>query len=665
MGAETVGSLGGSNPANNQLEVTLTRSEPASAQVGTGYDFGELPPADPFGFVFHDVNANGRRDPGEPGIPGIPVVLSGTAFAGTPFERPITDADVPGGLTRITDANGFYEFNPIPPGLYTLTQTVQPAGFLDGQEENADPNPPFTVVVGNDVFSNIVLAPQPIRGPFNFGEIRPLSLSGAVYQDTNRNGVRDPGQPGIGGVTIRLTGTDDRGNPVAQTVISAANGTYQFVNLRPGIYNLAELQPAGFTQGVNQVGTAGGTLVATDIFGQITLTAGTTATGYLFGETLPLNVRPEPVPPLPPLPPIVSIAPGAEMSKRTFLTSTPDATALRPLTERVDPNFDALGSVSDTKLPVFISTAEGVGGELVRVFDLTGGQERFRFRPFPGNPGGVRVVTADVTGDGVPDIITAAGPGGTPRVVIFDGQNGAVIADFLAFEESFRGGVFVAASDLDGDGRADVVVSADQGGGPRVRILSAGNPNTVIADFMGIDDPNFRGGSRVALGDIDGDGTLDLVVGAGFGGGPRVAVWDGASVLNGAPQRLVNDFFAFESTLRNGVYLTVGDIDGDGRADILAGAGPGGSPRVIGFSGASLFAGQPSVIANFFAGNSDDRGGVPISAVDLDGDGRVEVFTGAGEGSLPLVRFTNPRTGAVIDEFAAEWLDFLGGIYVG
>jgi hypothetical protein len=302
---------------------------------------------------------------------------------------------------------------------------------------------------------------------------------------------------------------------------------------------------------------------------------------------------------------------------------------------------------------------------LVRVFDLTQGQERFRFRPFPGNPGGVRVTTADVSGDGIPDIIAAAGPGGGPRVIIYDGQNGAILQDFLAFESSFTGGLFVSAADLNGDGRADLVVSPDVGGGPRVRVLSGGNPNAVIADFMGIDDPNFRGGARTAIGDINGDGTTELVVGAGMGGGPRVAIWNGQSLLAGSPNRLVPDYFAFENTLRNGVYLSVADVDGDGFGDVIAGAGPGGGPRVVGFSGASLLAGQPTMVANYFAGDENNRGGVPVAAVDLDGDGRAEVFTGAGEGADPFARFTDPRTGRVIDEFAAEYLEFLGGINVG
>ena len=355
-----------------------------------------------------------------------------------------------------------------------------------------------------------------------------------------------------------------------------------------------------------------------------------------------------------------------DASKRMLLASTPNTTPTTAMpTGRMEPDYAALRSVSADRRPTFIATAEGAGGELVRVFDLTAGQERFRFRPFPGNPGGARVATADLTGDGIPDIVAGAGPGGAPRVIAYDGNTGAVLFDFLAFEPSFTGGVSLAAGDFDADGRADLVVTPDAGGGPRVRVFSGGDPGRVLADFWGIVDPAFRGGVRPAVGDLNADGVADLAIGAGTGGGPRVAVWDGGSIRRGTPSALAADFFAFETGLRNGVYLTVGDVDGDGAADLIAGAGPGGAPRVVSFAAPTLLSGAPVVSANFFAGNVSDRGGVPVTAVDVDGDGRTEVLTGAGQGSLPRVRFSDPRTGATLDEFAAQYHEFLGGVQVG
>ena len=291
-------------------------------------------------------------------------------------------------------------------------------------------------------------------------------------------------------------------------------------------------------------------------------------------------------------------------------------------------------------------------------------------RPFSGFAGAVRSTVADFNGDAVPDLAFATGPGGGSRVRVFDGKTGGdLVPEFSAFEKGFVGGAFLAAGDFDRDGRAELVVSPDQGGGPRVRVLAltAGGVQTV-ADFFGIDDARFRGGARPAVGDIDGDGTPDLVVAAGYGGGPRVAVFDGRTVPGGQPkQRLAADFFAFETTLRNGVYVSVGDVDGDGKADLVFGAGPGGGPRVVTVSGQSLLTqGGAAAVArplnDQFVGDPTSRGGVRVTTKSLDADGKAEVVTGSGTGGE--VRVLKPAGGgtASLNLLAGRASD---GVYVG
>lgn len=648
-GQEELGSLGGIVSNDQFREIVLTTGD-----AGIGYNFGELTPSVIHGFAYIDANNNGTRDAAETGIPGVTVTLTGVDDRGQTVNRMTT-----------TDTAGRYEFGHLRRGTYTLSET-QPTAYLDNPDEDRDLLGP-AAVVGNDVLSSIVLPLATGRGPFNFGELPPSSIAGRVYEDLNRNGRPDPNEPGIPGVTITLTGVNDLGTTIGPIVVlTDGNGHFQYRGLRPGQYQLVETQPADYVQAVDTPGTAGGVLIATDDIAEITLGPGVAAVEYLFGELNLNHIRPDPVPPLPPLPPFPVPVPDPEPGKREFLGSTPPPPPTRPLTERTVPDFAALGTTSNPGLETtFVATAEAGPSGLVRVFDLTGGQERFRFVPFPGNPGGARVAIGDVNGDFVPDIVTAAGPGGGPRVLIYDGRTGAVIGDFFAFEESFTGGVFVSVGDVDGDGLADVVVSPDLGGGPRVRVLSGGNPDMVLADFLGIADAAFRGGVRTALGDFNGDGIQDIGVAAGIGGGPRVAIWDGAAALTGRFERLTPDFFAFESTLQNGVYLATGDVDGDGVVDLIAGAGPGGAPRAVAFSGAGLLGNERTPIADFRVGDSAVRGGLPLSTVDLDGDDRVEVVTGGGTGTLPWVRFVDPRTHQILDEFAAEWLDYHGGIYVG
>ena len=133
---------------------------------------------------------------------------------------------------------------------------------------------------------------------------------------------------------------------------------------------------------------------------------------------------------------------------------------------------------------------------------------------------------------------------------------------------------------------------------------------------------------RAAVGDINGDGIGDLIVAAGFGGGPRVAGFSGQSVSTNTPVKIFGDFFAFEQGLRNGVYLAAGDIDGDGFAEVIAGAGPGGGPRVTAFDGRALTSSNTlTPRADFFAGNSEDRLGVRPAVKNLDGDAQADLAT--------------------------------------
>jgi hypothetical protein len=111
----------------------------------------------------------------------------------------------------------------------------------------------------------------------------PSSLSGLVFKDFNDDGQVDFGETGIGGVTIAFTGTDDLGHAVNLSQLTDVDGTFLFLNLRPGSYYLTEAQPAGYVQGINSVGTAGGSLVATDQF-FVQLAANVDGLNYNFGE---------------------------------------------------------------------------------------------------------------------------------------------------------------------------------------------------------------------------------------------------------------------------------------------------------------------------------------------------------------------------------------------
>ncbi len=228
--------------------------------LGTGidavnYGFGERAQSIS-GSVYVDANLNGVRDAGDTAIGGVTITL----------QRP--DGSVV--ATTTTAADGSYSFAGIGPGDYVVVET-QPAGYGDAAEN------------GTNRFALTVSSGSP--PPVNFGE-RTGSVAGLVYNDSNNDGRRQSVEPPIAGVTLRLTGTDARGNPVTATTVTGPDGSYRFAGIPGGTYSVAETQPANYQDGIDTPGNAGGTAlpVPGDVIAGIALGPAQDATGYLFGE---------------------------------------------------------------------------------------------------------------------------------------------------------------------------------------------------------------------------------------------------------------------------------------------------------------------------------------------------------------------------------------------
>jgi cyclophilin family peptidyl-prolyl cis-trans isomerase len=214
----------------------------------------------------------------------------------------------------------------------------------------------------------------------------------------------------------------------------------------------------------------------------------------------------------------------------------------------------------------------------------------------------------------------------------------------------FLGGVHVAGGDLDGDGLAEVVTGADQGGGPNVKVFS-GATGALVNSFMAY-DPVFTGGVNVAVGRVTGSSTADIITGAGPGGGPHVKVFD----LTG---NLLRSFFAYDPGLTSGVNVAAGDVNGDGIDDIITAPATNAPANVKVFDGAT-----GNLISSFFAYDAVFTGGASVAAADVNGDGRAEIVTGAGEGGGPHVKVFNGLTGEVLNSFFAYDAGFTGGVRV-
>ncbi len=305
-----------------------------------------------------------------------------------------------------------------------------------------------------------------------------------------------------------------------------------------------------------------------------------------------------------------------------------------------------------------VGTDAGAPAE-VKVYDGRTGQLRLDLFPYSqAFRGGARVALADFNRDGTPDVVTGAGIGGGPDVRLYDGSNGNLLAEFFPYDGAFRGGVYVAAGDVTGDGVPELVTGVGLGGGPHVRTFSyVGGSFQQIAGPLGSFfpyDAAFRGGVVPAVGDLNGDGRADIVTGVGVGGGPHVRAFSGAD------GSVLLNFFPYEDTFRGGVLVAAGDVDGDGKADVITSPGPGGGPLVKVFRGT-----DGSLLRSFFAYASAFRGGARVAAADVDGDGVAEILTGAGPGGGPHVQAFDGRTGQVKRSFLAYDPTFTGGVFVG
>ena len=206
-------------PAANSIAVTL-----ASGGSSIANEFGNFRgvlTGTISGSKFNDLNGNGVRDAGEPGLAGVTITRTPT----------INDA-AGANLSVVTDAQGNFTFASVPFGNFTLTETV-PAGFAQ-----TAPAPP------GKTSGTINFSQRSSPGHLFGNRALAGTVSGTKFNDTNGNGSRDSGEPGLPGVIIRLT--DAAG--VVRTTTTDASGAFSFTNVSAGAYTVSEVVPGGFTQ---------------------------------------------------------------------------------------------------------------------------------------------------------------------------------------------------------------------------------------------------------------------------------------------------------------------------------------------------------------------------------------------------------------------------------
>ncbi len=294
--------------------------------------------------------------------------------------------------------------------------------------------------------------------------------------------------------------------------------------------------------------------------------------------------------------------------------------------------------------PPIVKVYDRASGELVREFLAY--EETYR--------DSIRVAVADMNGDGVDDIITTTQHNGG-RLRVFDGLTGAQFTTgaFGAEIDVFTGkknGAFVATGDVNGDGQADIITGSALGGGT-VKVYNGDRmltTPTVLKEFMPF-GTKFKGGVRVAAAEVSGptnptfapvadiqafDSSWpmdDLIVGMGYNGG-QVKVYDGIS------DTLLGYFSVGKKGYRGGVSVAAGDINDDGKADLIIGRNSGKPSVVEVFDAATL---SPTGVLPTQLGktiNPFDKDplkpkniyGVRVATVDVNLDGIADIITSVG-----------------------------------
>lgn len=250
-----------------------------------------------------------------------------------------------------------------------------------------------------------------------------------------------------------------------------------------------------------------------------------------------------------------------------------------------------------------------INGQFVKVYAEDGTVARNGFFAERSDASaGARVIVSDMKRTGSDAVVSA-----TRGAVTLRSVDGKTTQTIRPFGRLYAGEMFLAVGNADRDAALEIIVGRGRGGSSEIKVMDL--DGGLLAHWRAY-GANFKGGVRVALGDLDGDGLREIVSAAGPGGGPHIRIWKTDGQVWGG------GFFAFNAHESGGVSVAVGDVNGDNRDEIVAGSGEGARPRV------RVFDFRGTLKQEFALGDKPILNGLEVSVADLNGDGMKEILVG-------------------------------------
>lgn len=262
------------------------------------------------------------------------------------------------------------------------------------------------------------------------------------------------------------------------------------------------------------------------------------------------------------------------------------------------------------------------------------GSLRFTITPYAGNKKiqDIRLATGDVNDDGIEDIFTIPGVGGSAQIKVFDGNDGTLLKTIQAFNSTVKVGFSIATGDVNGDGIADAVVGTDKGVTPTVVLLD-GATGSQLNKFT-VPSLSSKTGVRVALGDINGDGALDIITSPGVSRYKTPIQLRAVDALSGILTQSLNLTPLHRGTAS--LQLTAGDLDGDGQAELVL-----STNRLYLTKIQKLDDGQVVTTSELITGTN-------TALKDVNGDGIADKLFAGGKGQSPRITIKDGATAQIL-----------------